>query len=83
MFRGIKQTLNVREIITYAESYKITTIGGITRITQVGIWCQNDVVSTSMGRDHVASTLIRRQFMSCTRWVVSMENTLSAVQWPF
>ena len=28
----------------------------------VGIWCQNDVVSTSMRRDHVASTLIRRHF---------------------
>ena len=27
-----------------------------------GIWCQNDVVSTSMQRNHVASTLIRRQF---------------------
>ena len=24
----------------------------------VGIWCLNDVVSTSMRRDHVASTLI-------------------------
>ena len=28
----------------------------------VGIWCPNDVVSTSMRRDHVASTLIRRHF---------------------
>ena len=28
----------------------------------VGIWCQNDVVSTSMRRDDVASTLIRRHF---------------------
>ena len=27
-----------------------------------GIWCQNDVVSTSMRRHHVASTLIRRHF---------------------
>ena len=26
----------------------------------VGIWCQNDVVSTSMRRHHVASTLKRR-----------------------
>ena len=26
----------------------------------VGIWCKNDVLSTSMGRNHVASTLIRR-----------------------
>ena len=29
-------------------------------INPVGIWCQNDVVSTSMRRNHVASTLIRR-----------------------
>ena len=28
----------------------------------MGIWCQNDVVSTSMRRNHVASTLIRRHF---------------------
>ena len=28
----------------------------------VGIWCQTDVVSTSMRRHHVASTLIRRHF---------------------
>ena len=27
-----------------------------------GIWCRNDVVSTSMRRNHVASTLIRRHF---------------------
>ena len=27
-----------------------------------GIWCQNDVVLTSMRRDYVASTLIRRHF---------------------
>ena len=33
-----------------------------TRIYPVGIWCQNDVVSTSMRRDHVASTLIPRHF---------------------
>ena len=33
-----------------------------------GIWCQNDVVSTSMRRDHVASTLTRRHFTSCARW---------------
>ena len=29
-----------------------------------GIWCQNDVVFTSMRRHHVASTLIRRHFRS-------------------
>ena len=27
-----------------------------------GIWCENDVGSTSMRRDDVASTLIRRHF---------------------
>ena len=27
-----------------------------------GLWCQNDVVLTSMRRNHVASTLIRRHF---------------------
>ena len=27
-----------------------------------GIWCQNDVVLTSMRRNHVASTLIRHHF---------------------
>ena len=26
------------------------------------IWCENDVVLTSMRRDHVASTLIQRHF---------------------
>ena len=32
-----------------------------------GIWCQNDVVSTSMRRDHVASTLTRRHITSHRR----------------
>ena len=35
----------------------------------VGIWCQNDIVLTSMRRDHVGSTLTRRHFTSCARWV--------------
>ena len=34
----------------------------MTKQYPVGIWCQNDVVSTSMRRNHVASTLIRRHF---------------------
>ena len=34
----------------------------------LGICCQNDVVSTSMRRHHVTSTLIRRHFTSCARW---------------
>ena len=33
----------------------------------VGIWCQNDVVSMSMRRHHVASTLILRRFTSLGR----------------
>ena len=37
----------------------------------MGIWGQNDVVSTSMRRHYVASTLIRRHFTSCARWVCS------------
>ena len=37
-------------------------------IVPVGIWCQNDVVSMSMRRLHVASTLIQVIFMSCARW---------------
>ena len=36
----------------------------------VGIWCQNDVVSTSVRRHHVTLTLIRRHFTSCARWDV-------------
>ena len=36
--------------------------------TQVGIWCQNYVISTSMRRNHVASTSLRRHFTSCFRW---------------
>ena len=32
------------------------------RTKLAGIWCQNDVVSTSMRRDHVASTSTRRHF---------------------
>ena len=34
----------------------------INRIFPAGIWCQNDVVSTSMRRYHVASTLPLRHF---------------------
>ena len=34
----------------------------IPTVFPAGIWCQNDVVSMSMRRNHVASTLIRRHF---------------------
>ena len=33
----------------------------VSPLDPVGIWCQNDVISTSV-RNHVASTLIRRHF---------------------
>ena len=38
----------------------------------VGIWCQNEVVSTSMRRSHVASTLLRRHFTPCARWGIRL-----------
>ena len=34
----------------------------IQQFRPVGLWCQNDVVSTSMRRHHVASTLTRRHY---------------------
>ena len=34
----------------------------ISKYCPAGIWCENDVGSTSMRRHHVASTLIRRHF---------------------
>ena len=37
-------------------------------INPMSIWCQNDVVPTSMRRNHIASTLIRRHFPSFVRW---------------
>ena len=40
----------------------VASAGGISQIYPAGIWCQNDVVSTSVRRNHVASTLIRRHF---------------------
>ena len=56
---------------TCAENYDLKPLCGNpidpTRSFPVGIWCQNDVVSMSMRRDHVASTLIRRHFHTkCT-----------------
>ena len=41
----------------------------IMHIFPVGIWWQNDVASTSMRRNHFASTLIRRHFASNARGV--------------
>ena len=46
------------------------------------VYCQrafgtkNDVVSTSMRRNHVASTLIRRHCTSCTHWVLTQQNLI-------
>ena len=37
-----------------------TFLNGIN--SPADIWCENDVVLTSMRRDHVASTLIQRHF---------------------
>ena len=37
-------------------------INAMTLIFLVGIWCENDVVSMSMRRYHVTSTLIRHHF---------------------
>ena len=34
----------------------------LAKVCPAGIWCENDVVLTSMRRDYVASTLIRRHF---------------------
>ena len=34
----------------------------VIKTCPAGIWCQDDVVSTLMRRNHVASTLIRRHF---------------------
>ena len=43
-----------------------TSLSRLHEIIPAGVWCQNDVVSTSM-RHHVASTLIRRHFdVMCT-----------------
>ena len=39
-----------------------STLNTLRPVTPVGIWCKNDVVLTSMRRDYVASTLIRRHF---------------------
>ena len=41
----------------------------IVNRTQWAFGAKNDVVSTSMRRDCVASTLIRRHFTSCALWV--------------
>ena len=61
-----------------------------TNHTPAGIWCQNDVVLTSMRRTHVASTLIRRHFRTkcplgmwfahrITSWVVHLPYRLKWV----
>ena len=47
------------------ENSRVASSGNVAvylKDSPVGSWCQNDVVSTSMRRDHVASTLIRRHF---------------------
>ena len=55
-----------------------------SKLIPVGIWCQNDVVSTSMRRDDVASTLIRRHFTACARWDdTDSKNVLAISTKPF
>ena len=39
-----------------------TTPAAVKREYPAGIWCENDIVLTSLRRDYVASTLIRRHF---------------------
>ena len=50
---------------TYSSVSDIFGVHNVTTVIKVnpeGIWCQNDVILTSMRRDDVASTLIRRHF---------------------
>ena len=55
--------LTVREIIKSTELVDYLLVHhGINIISPAGLWCQKDVVLTSMRRDDVASTLIRRHF---------------------
>ena len=46
----------------------------LQKAVPAGIWCQNDVASTSMRRNHVASTLIRHHFLRHMPVVVSSLN---------
>ena len=48
-------TCEIRKISAKLADVKIRNI-------PAGIWCHNDVILTSMRRDDVASTLIRRHF---------------------
>ena len=53
------------------------------RAYPAGIGCHNDVVSMSMRRHHAASTLIRRHFTSCARWVLRLQWVRVGVVWTF
>ena len=55
--------LGVRESVTH-----LITDQESPSLIPAGIWCQNDVVLTSMRRHHVASTLTDVIFTSCARW---------------
>ena len=39
----------------------------MSNLNPLGIWCQHDVVSTSLRCHHITSTLIGRHFTSCAR----------------
>ena len=45
--------------------------------SQWAFGAKNDVISTSMQRDSVASTSVRRNFTSFARWVCRTESDLS------
>ena len=58
--------------------FKIWCSSNISTYSPAGIWFSNDVVSTSMRRHYVVSTLIKRHFTPCARWEVS--NALNAIR---
>ena len=71
LYRAVSQ-IERKEIIVGEKNVQITTIYCKHNRplfyyypNAVGIWWQNDVVSTTMRRHHAASTLIRRHFTSC------------------
>ena len=61
--RKIKGTfLSIINCGLYNNGLNPITSRQINNSVPAGIWCDNDVGSTSMRRHHVASTLIRRHF---------------------
>ena len=54
----------LKQIIFPSQLIQCLTCLGYVQTITAGIWCENDVVLTSMRRDDVASTLIRRHFLT-------------------